>query len=82
VSGCSRHLLERRDLTVSADGVDTVRVTNEASAGPDRVRTADVVAALCLATDLAMGFPFEHGLHATRIAMRLGERLGIDPQTG
>jgi len=57
------------------------RVTNEPSAGPERVRTAELVAALCLATDLAMGFPFEHGLHATRIAMRLGERLAIDPET-
>jgi hypothetical protein len=56
-------------------------VTNEASAGPERVRTAEVVAALCLATDLAMGFPFEHGLHATRIAARLGDRLAIDPKT-
>jgi len=28
-----------------------------------------------------MGFPFEHGLHATRIAVRLGERLAIDPET-
>jgi HD-GYP domain-containing protein (c-di-GMP phosphodiesterase class II) len=56
-------------------------VTSEASAGPERVRAAEVVAALCLATDLAMGFPFEHGLHATRIAVRLGERLGIDPET-
>jgi hypothetical protein len=25
-----------------------------------------------------MGFPFEHGLHTTLIAMRLAERLGID----
>jgi len=56
-------------------------VTSEASAGPERVRTAEVVAALCLATDLAIGFPFEHGLHATRIAVRLGERLEIDPET-
>ena len=56
-------------------------MTNEASAGPERVRTAEVVAALCLATDLAMGFPFEHGLHATRIAARLGDRLAIDPET-
>lgn len=54
-------------------------MSDEPSAG--RVRTAEIVAALCLATDLAMGFPFEHGLHATQIAMRLGERLGIDPQT-
>ena len=56
-------------------------MTSEASAGPDRVRTAEVVAALCLATDLAMGLPFEHGLHATRIAVRLGELLAIDPET-
>jgi hypothetical protein len=56
-------------------------VTNDTSAGPERVRTAEVVAALCLATDLAMGFPFEHGLHATRIAVRLGERLGVDAET-
>ena len=56
-------------------------MTSEASGGPDRVRTAEVVAALCLATDLAMGLPFEHGLHATRIAVRLGERLAIDPET-
>jgi HD-GYP domain-containing protein (c-di-GMP phosphodiesterase class II) len=25
-----------------------------------------------------MGFPFEHGLHSTLIAMRLAERLGVD----
>jgi HD-GYP domain-containing protein (c-di-GMP phosphodiesterase class II) len=56
-------------------------VTDEASAGPERARTAEVVAALCLATDLAMGFPFEQGLHATRIAVRLGERLEIDSET-
>ena len=28
----------------------------------ERVRTAEVIASLCLATDLGMGFPFEHGL--------------------
>jgi HD-GYP domain-containing protein (c-di-GMP phosphodiesterase class II) len=37
-----------------------------------------VAAALCLATDLAMGFPFEHGLHSTLVAMRLADRLGVD----
>ena len=45
------------------------------------VRTAEVIAALCLATDLGMGFPFEHGLHSTLIASRLAERLGVDPAT-
>jgi HD-GYP domain-containing protein (c-di-GMP phosphodiesterase class II) len=41
----------------------------------------EVVAALCLATDLGMGFPLEHGLHTTLIAMRLAERLGVDRAT-
>jgi hypothetical protein len=47
----------------------------------ERVRAAEVVGALCLATDLGMGFPFEHGLQTTLIAMRLAERLGADGQT-
>jgi HD-GYP domain-containing protein (c-di-GMP phosphodiesterase class II) len=42
------------------------------------VRTAELIGALCLATDLGMGFPFEHGLHETLIAMRLAERLDVD----
>ena len=53
----------------------------EASQGGERVRTAELIAALCLATDLGMGFPFEHGLHSTLIAMRLAERLGVDRET-
>lgn len=40
-----------------------------------------MVAALCLATDLGMGIPFEHGLHSTLIAMRLAHRLGVDGAT-
>jgi HD-GYP domain-containing protein (c-di-GMP phosphodiesterase class II) len=47
-------------------------------AGTERIRTAELIAALCLATDLGMAFPFEHGLHTTLIAMRLADRLGID----
>src|SRR5829696_8987226 len=50
------------------------------SAEPE-IRTAELVAALCLATDLGMGFPFEHGLHTTLIGMRLAERLGVDRST-
>ena len=49
-----------------------------ASQGGEQVRSAELVAALCLATDLGMGFPFEHGLHSTLIAMRLADRLGVD----
>jgi HD-GYP domain-containing protein (c-di-GMP phosphodiesterase class II) len=48
------------------------------SQGVEGVRTAEVIAALCLATDLGMGFPFEHGLHTTLIAMRIADRLGVD----
>jgi len=40
-----------------------------------------LIAALCLATDLGMGFPFEHGLQTTVIAMRLADRLDVDRET-
>lgn len=46
----------------------------------DRVRTAELIGALSLATDLGIGVPLEYGLHSTLIAIRLGERLGIDPE--
>jgi hypothetical protein len=49
--------------------------------GVDRVRTAELIGALSLATDLGIGVPLEYGFHSTLIAMRLGERLGIDPDT-
>jgi HD-GYP domain-containing protein (c-di-GMP phosphodiesterase class II) len=48
--------------------------------GSECVRTAELIAALCLGTDLGMGFPFEHGLHTTLIAMRLADRLGVDQE--
>jgi HD-GYP domain-containing protein (c-di-GMP phosphodiesterase class II) len=47
----------------------------------ERVRAAEVIGALCLATDLGMGFPFEHGLHTTLVATRLAEHVGVDPAT-
>jgi HD-GYP domain-containing protein (c-di-GMP phosphodiesterase class II) len=46
---------------------------------PDEVRTAEVIGSFCLATDLAIGLPFEHGLQSTLVAMRLAERMGVDP---
>ncbi len=48
---------------------------------PERVRAAEIIAALCLATDLGMAFPFEHGLRSTLIAARLADRLGVDGGT-
>jgi HD-GYP domain-containing protein (c-di-GMP phosphodiesterase class II) len=56
-------------------------VTEGAAPGGERVRAAEVIAALCLATDLGMGFPLEHGLHSTLVAMRLADRLGVEPET-
>lgn len=47
----------------------------------DRVRTAEVVGSLCLATDLGMGLPFGLGLGSTILAMRLADRLGVDEAT-
>jgi HD-GYP domain-containing protein (c-di-GMP phosphodiesterase class II) len=45
------------------------------------VRAAELIAALCLATDLGMGYPFEHGLRMTLIGSRLAEGLGVDSAT-
>ncbi|MCI0424514.1 MAG: HD domain-containing protein [Actinobacteria bacterium] len=53
----------------------------ETPAGNEEVRAAEVIAACCLATDLGMGFPFEHGLHATLMAHRLANLLGVDSET-
>ena len=52
----------------------------EAPAFLDEVRTAEVIGALCLATDLGIGLPFEHGLQSTIIAMRLADSLGVDAE--
>jgi HD-GYP domain-containing protein (c-di-GMP phosphodiesterase class II) len=56
-------------------------VPEDASPSGKAVRAAEVIAALSLATDLGMGFPLEHGLQSTLVAMRLGERLGVDAAT-
>jgi len=46
----------------------------------EEVRSAEVIGALCLATDLGMGLPLEHGLRSTMVAMRLADRLGLDAE--
>ena len=69
-------------LVVAKSGGVTVRtMPGEGPRAPDRVRAAEVVGTLCLATDLGMGFPFEHGLQTTLIASRLAQRLGVDHET-
>ncbi len=54
---------------------------DEGAPGGERVRTAEVIAALSLATDLATRLPFENGLHSTVVGMRLAKRLGVDSET-
>jgi HD-GYP domain-containing protein (c-di-GMP phosphodiesterase class II) len=65
--------------------VDSAHVQHEPQrdATPDgeRIRTAEVIAALSLATDLGIGVPLEHGLYSTSIAMRLVERAALDAET-
>jgi HD-GYP domain-containing protein (c-di-GMP phosphodiesterase class II) len=56
-------------------------VVSDVTPRVERVRAAEVIGALCLATDLGMGFPFEHGLQSTLIAIRLADRFGVDPAT-
>jgi len=56
-------------------------MAGEPASNPDRVRAAEIIGVLSLATDLGMGLPLEHGLQSTLVAMRLCERLGVDPET-
>lgn len=56
-------------------------MADEVWPGGERVRAAEVIAALSLATDLGIGVPLEHGLHSTLFAMRLAESLGVDSET-
>src|SRR4051794_808354 len=42
------------------------------------VRLSEVLLALSIATDLGLGQPAEHMLRATRIGLRIGERLGLE----
>jgi HD-GYP domain-containing protein (c-di-GMP phosphodiesterase class II) len=44
----------------------------------ERVRAAELIAALSLATDLGHGADYEHGLRATLCGVRLAGRLGLD----
>jgi HD-GYP domain-containing protein (c-di-GMP phosphodiesterase class II) len=44
---------------------------------PGRLRAAELIGALSLATDLGVGEPLEHGLRTTVIGVRLAERLGL-----
>jgi HD-GYP domain-containing protein (c-di-GMP phosphodiesterase class II) len=56
-----------------------VQVSGRSSAGPSpgRLRAAELIGALSLATDFGVGEPLEHGLRTTVIGVRLAESLGL-----
>jgi HD-GYP domain-containing protein (c-di-GMP phosphodiesterase class II) len=70
------HHVGRWSMLGVADGADRLWRVEE----PDRthVRLAELVAALSLGIDLGFGQPMEHVLRQCLIALRLGERLGLD----
>ncbi len=56
-------------------------VTEPELSSTEQMRAAELISSMCLATDLGMGFPFEHGLQATLVTMRLCDALGVDDET-
>src|SRR6266545_562717 len=80
--GCSTYGCSRCSSCPPRTGAAYRRIVSADSwSDQDEVRGAELIAALCLATDLGTEVPLEHGLHSTLVAMRLAERLGVDSQT-
>src|SRR4051794_6299309 len=52
-----------------------------AQALPNRIRLAELLAALSLGIDLGFGQPMEHVLRQCLIALRLAERRGLEGPT-
>jgi hypothetical protein len=52
----------------------------EAVSADERIRVAELMAALSLATDLGLGQPFEHELGVCLAALELAERLGCSAE--
>lgn len=61
----------------SVSGGDTGDAGRWSGPSAPTIRTSDVLGALSLASDLAVGLPAEHGLRSCLIAMRLAERLAL-----
>ena len=68
-------LIESRNLSYGRG------VAYPSLAAAERVRTAEVIASLSLATDLGIVVPLEHGLQSTLLAMRLADGMGVDSET-
>jgi hypothetical protein len=52
----------------------------EAAPDDDRIRLAELMTALSLATDLGLGQPLEHELGVCLAALELADRLGCAPE--
>lgn len=65
-----------------ADAPRAVPVSGRSGAGlsPVRIRAAELIGALSLATDVGVGEPLEHGLRTTVIGVRLAESLGLEEE--
>ena len=66
--------------SLSAARIVSTTVPDVSETPKEQVRTAEVIASLCLATDLGVGFPFEHGLKATLTTMRLCDAMNVDSE--
>jgi HD-GYP domain-containing protein (c-di-GMP phosphodiesterase class II) len=56
-------------------------VADKSPPATERIRVAEVIGALSLATDLGIGVPLEYGLQSTLLAMQLADRLNVDAET-
>src|ERR1700741_1020232 len=61
-------------------GAPLIRLSTAPAPGPDRVRLAELVAALSLGIDLGFGQPMEHVLRQCMIALRLAECAELDEE--
>ena len=57
----------------------TIESVSEADVPRGTLRAIDVLGALSLASDMALGLPVGHGVRATYIGMRLADVLAIAP---
>lgn len=71
--GCSPHRREARSLSRVYGGLTVTSAGSGSGVG-----LTDVLRAMSVATDLGLGQPVEHLERASRIALRLGRRLGLD----
>jgi DNA-binding CsgD family transcriptional regulator len=72
VTVVGRRTFDCRTMTLAQDA---------ARPAGERLRAAEVIAALSLGTDLGIGVPLEHGLQSALFARRLSDRVGADAET-